>query len=134
MRIAVTGGRDFADWNLIAKTIHALPDGVLVHGAAPGADDLAAKWWTRMMGRTDEPHPADWEHCDAGCYHKPRIGPEGENHCPAAGPRRNQTMVDSGLDLLVVFPGGRGTADMTRRAELAGVPMLFASSDSAGAS
>lgn len=129
-RIAVTGGRDFADWNLIAKTMHALPDGVLVHGAAPGADDLAAKWWTRMMGRTDEPHPADWDRqCDGNCTHRPTSG-----RCPAAGPIRNQEMVDSGLDLLVVFPGGRGTADMTRRADLAGVPLLLASSDSASAS
>lgn len=120
-RWGVTGGRRFADWNLVAKTIHALPPGVLVHGAAPGADDLCAKWWTRMMGRIDDPHPAEWWRCDENCYHAKRTGPDGENYCPAAGPRRNQEMVDSGLDLLIAFPGGRGTADMVDRAKRAGI-------------
>lgn len=125
-RIGVTGGRDFADWNLVAKVVHALPYGVLVHGAASGADDLCAKWWTRMMGRPDEPHQADWGHCGESCYHPVRTAPDGSNYCPAAGPRRNQQMVDSGLDLLVAFPGGRGTADMVLRAGSAGVPVLHA--------
>jgi len=129
MRIGVTGGRDFGDWNLVANTVHALPCGVLVHGNAPGADYLCAKWWTRMMGREDEPHPADWERdCDERCTHPPRRG-----RCPAAGPIRNQEMVDSGLDLLVAFPGGRGTADMVRRAKAAGIPIMYADSPRAAA-
>lgn len=115
-RWGVTGGRTFSDWNLVAVVISALPDGVLVHGAASGADDLCAKWWTRMLDRIDEPHPADWgRECDARCTHPKREDDRG-NYCPAAGPLRNQEMVDSGLDLLIVFPGGRGTADMVRRA------------------
>ena len=39
----------------------------------------------------------------------------------AAGPMRNQEMLDSGIDLVVAFPGGRGTADMLDKARLAGV-------------
>jgi len=35
---------------------------------------------------------------------------------------RNQEMLDSGIDLVVAFPDGRGTADMLRRVQLAGVP------------
>lgn len=126
LRIGVTGGRDFADWNMVARVVHALPNGILVHGAASGADDLCAKWWTRMMGREDEPHPAEWDQCDESCYHRARTTVNSSNYCPAAGPRRNQQMVESGLDILVVFPGGRGTADMTRRAEKAGIPILVA--------
>jgi hypothetical protein len=47
-----------------------------------------------------------------------------KKHGRAAGPIRNQRMLDEGKpDLVVAFPGGRGTADMIRRAERAGVPV-----------
>ena len=40
----------------------------------------------------------------------------------AAGHIRNQQMLDEGRPHLVVaFPGGRGTADMVRRARAAGI-------------
>jgi hypothetical protein len=106
-RIGVTGGRDFDSWHLVVHVLRQMPEGaVLVHGAAPGADSQCAEWWD-MQGRVCEAHPAAWG-----------------THGKAAGPLRNQEMVDSGLDLLLAFPGGRGTADMTRRAQAAGVPVL----------
>lgn len=46
-------------------------------------------------------------------------------HGRAAGPIRNQQMLDEGKPHLVVaFPGGTGTADMVRRAQAAGVLVL----------
>lgn len=105
MRFGVTGGRDYDDVTTVADVLSALPNAVLVHGAASGADTLAARHWAGL-GRPTEPHPADWT-----------------THGKAAGPLRNQEMVDSHLDLLIAFPGGRGTADMVRRAEAAGVPV-----------
>ena len=57
------------------------------------------------MGLDVEVHPADWR----------RYG-------KAAGPKRNQEMLESGLDYAIGFPGGRGTADMLRRVQGAGVP------------
>ena len=43
----------------------------------------------------------------------------------AAGPIRNQQMLDEGRPTLVVaFPDGRGTADMVRRARSAGVEVI----------
>jgi hypothetical protein len=106
MRFGVTGGRFYDDANQIELQLMCMPgDAVLVHGAASGADTLCAHTWADWGGTT-EPHPADWT-----------------THGKAAGPLRNQEMVDSGLDLLIAFPGGRGTADMTRRAEKAGVPV-----------
>ena len=40
----------------------------------------------------------------------------------AAGPLRNARMIAEGKpDLVLAFPGGRGTADMTRKARAAGV-------------
>ena len=37
----------------------------------------------------------------------------------SAGFRRNQQMIDEGLNLAVAFPGGTGTRDMTNRVKLA---------------
>lgn len=129
LRIAVTGGRDFASWTAVQHALRQLPtDAVLVHGAAPGADSLAAEWWGDIHQRACEPHPADWAGpCRDTC--KPnhrRTRPDGSTYCPAAGVYRNQEMVDSGLDLLVAFPGGTGTADMRRRCEAAGVRVITA--------
>ena len=43
-----------------------------------------------------------------------------------AGPIRNQEMIDEGKpDGVVAFPGGKGTADMVRRAEAAGLKVWF---------
>lgn len=107
MRVGVTGGRDYADRDAVHAALRLLNrDDVLVHGAASGADSMCAEVWGDFLGRDVEPHPADWT-----------------RHGKAAGPIRNQEMVDSGLDLLIAFPGGRGTADMVRRAEAAGIPV-----------
>lgn len=106
----MTGGRFYDDANEIELQLMCMPpDAVLVHGACSGADTLAARTWEDWGGKT-ESHPADWT-----------------QHGKAAGPLRNQEMVDSGIDFLVAFPGGRGTADMVRRAEAAGVPVRMVS-------
>jgi len=43
----------------------------------------------------------------------------------AAGPMRNQRMLDEGKpDLVIAFPGGRGTADMVQRAKAAHVRVI----------
>ena len=107
MRILVCGGRDYNDTEAIRSKLTDLkrqhPDAILVHGGAPGAD-----FWSGYIGGTlgftVERHTAKWA-----------------KYGKAAGPIRNQEMLDSGIDLVVAFPGGRGTADMLRRARLAGV-------------
>ena len=107
-RVGVTGGRDFADASLLDATLLRLcrEGDILVHGNARGADRGAATWFHRR-GWHSEPHIADWE----------RFG-------RSAGVRRNQEMVDSGLAFLIAFPGGRGTADMVRRCEESGIPVV----------
>jgi hypothetical protein len=104
-RVLVCGGRDFDDELAMLTELLKVADPrhVLVHGDAPGADRLAAKCW-RQAGFADEPHPAQWD----------KFG-------KAAGAIRNQEMLESGIDLVLAFPGGRGTADMVRRARRAGV-------------
>jgi uncharacterized protein (DUF2336 family) len=110
MRVLVCGGRDFSDWFLLRDTLTAMheatPFSLLIHGAAPGADTLAETWAATKSVPTQR-FVAFWH-------------TEGR----AAGPIRNQRMLDEGKpELVVAFPGGKGTADMVARAEKAGVPV-----------
>jgi hypothetical protein len=75
----------------------------VVHGAARGADTIAGEL-ARGFGMKVEIHPANWEE-----YHR------------AAGPIRNQEMVDLGADICLAFlmPNSKGTADCIRRARKA---------------
>lgn len=107
MRVLVCGGRDFNDESLVMKTLdqidrqHGIVE--IVHGAARGADSLAGKWADTRF-RTVTEFPANWQ-----------------AHGKAAGPIRNQEMLGHTPDLVVAFPGGRGTADMVRRAKAEGI-------------
>lgn len=107
--VIVCGGRNYADRDRVYEVldvIHAnLPIDFIVHGCALGADKLANDW-AREHGVDRLEYPADW-----------RI------HGRGAGPIRNQLMADAGAALCVAFPGGRGTADMVRRATAAGIPV-----------
>lgn len=114
MRVIVCGGRDFDNQQLVNETldrIHAeRPIKHLWHGNARGADTCAHYWCYRPGKNKPVPcHavPADWK-----------------KHGKAAGPKRNQAMLGQGIDLVVAFPGGRGTADMVRRAKKAGVEVI----------
>lgn len=102
----VCGGRDYRDEeSMYAALADELePGDVVVHGGARGADALAGDIAGRVLGYEVEVHPADW--------HK---------HGRAAGPIRNQEMLDTGIDMVIAFAGGRGTADMVSRATRAGV-------------
>jgi predicted Rossmann-fold nucleotide-binding protein len=106
MRILVTGGRTYADPEAVRVVLRELQPAVVIHGGAPGADRLADQW-ARANGVRVEPYPADW------------------SRGPSAGPARNARMVaESRPDLVVAFPGGRGTADMVMRARAAGVEVV----------
>jgi hypothetical protein len=109
VRVIVCGGRDYTDADTIREHLKLLravsPDATIIHGAAPGADSWAG-YVAGTLGFDVEVHPANWA-----------------KHGKAAGPIRNQEMLNSGADLVMAFPGGRGTQDMTSRAEKAGVPV-----------
>lgn len=118
MRVLVTGGRDYDDYGAVKRELDALEDMaymqreilVVIHGDARGADSLARHWCKDAMTRAPYnvqhiPCPADWK-----------------THGMAAGPIRNQAMIDDHHPSLVLaFPGGKGTADMVRRARRAGL-------------
>lgn len=111
MRVLVCGGRDYTDRARVKAVLDKLraERGIdaLIHGGARGADALAAEW-AAAAGVPAQVFLADWS----------RNG-------RAAGPIRNAKMLIEGRPALVVaFPGGRGTADMTRRARAAGVEIV----------
>ena len=116
MRVLVCGGRDFNDRefvDIVLSRIHAeTPITVIITGMARGADRLGSLWGHDRELRVID-FVADWE-----------------RHGKAAGPIRNQRMLDEGKpDMVVAFPGGRGTADMVDRARRAGIPTDFADRD-----
>jgi hypothetical protein len=77
---------------------------LLIHGGARGADSLAGQW-AEFNGVPQDVYWADWN----------RYG-------KAAGILRNMRMLEDGQpDLVVGFPGGRGTADMLHRAASQGI-------------
>lgn len=96
----VTGGRKFADWPYVERSLEALArerglPGVLVHGDAPGADQLG-KRWGKARGVIVVDEPAQWT----------RFG-------RAAGGYRNGDMLDIYQpDVVIAFPGDVGTRNM----------------------
>ena len=105
-RIAVTGGRNFSDEALVNWAFREIGLGygdVLVHGACRGADEICARV-AQFYGAYVEPHPADWK-----------------GHGKAAGPMRNREMLSANVDMLIAFPGGRGTANAVMTARELGV-------------
>ena len=111
MRLLVAGSRDLTDRAQVFRVldwVHArTPVSVLIQGGARGADSLA-KEWAESRGVPVESFPADWG-----------------KHGKRAGPLRNARMLREGCpDLVVAFSGGRGTADMVRQAEAAGVRVI----------
>jgi hypothetical protein len=118
LRVLICGGRDFCDAAWLARAmddIHArTPISEVIAGGARGADTLGAEW-ASSRGIPLRVFMAEWE-----------------TFGRAAGPIRNQRMLDEGKPMLVVaFPGGRGTADMVRRAEEDGVAVARISSEAA---
>jgi hypothetical protein len=114
LRVLVTGSRKWVDREAIYASMIAQWDEAgrgettLVHGAAKGADTLAASI-AYELGWTVEPYPADWDQFGR-----------------AAGPIRNALMVSKGADVCLAFPfaNSRGTIDCMRRCVIARIPVI----------
>ena len=109
--VAVTGGRNYADhrhvWDALDRLHAKSAIRLIVHGAASGADTLAAEW-AAARGVEAQAFPVtrgDWDRLGRG-----------------AGPERNRRMLAwSKPDGLVAFPGGTGTRDCIAAAESRGI-------------
>ena len=108
MRVLFCGGRTYDDADSIVKVVALLDRSrvTVLHGGASGLDTLVDVN-ARMLGYDVEVFPAEWS-----------------KHGRAAGPIRNQYMLDSNVDIVFAFPGGAGTADMVGRAVDAGVMVV----------
>ena len=113
MRVLVCGGRNYCHYLRFAEAMDALRAEVgefaeIIHGGAKGADHCAHRYANDAARIPERVFTPDWQ-----------------AHGLAAGPKRNQQMLDEGKpDLVVAFPGGRGTADMVRRAKASGVRVV----------
>jgi len=109
VRVLVCGGRTFDDAAMLDVALASVRPTHIITGGATGADRLA-ELWAAEHAVPSTVYPAEWD-----------------LHRRAAGPIRNRWMLYDGLpDLVLAFPGGRGTADMVRRATEAGVRVVFA--------
>lgn len=112
MRILVCGGRDFNNLGLFNEAmlniVHEYGLGhTIIEGNAKGADRIAGNF-AENHGWGLEVYPADWD-----------------QYGSRAGYIRNAQMLREGKpDLVVAFPGGRGTKMMIELAEKAGVKVI----------
>ena len=111
-RVLVFGSRAWADEDTILQRLSRFPAGtVVIHGAAAGADTIAARV-AKALGFVVIGEPVTKEEWDA--------------HGLKAGPRRNQRMLDRhkptcGLGFMVGWT--HGSADMLHRLIRAGLPV-----------
>ena len=108
MRALIYGGRDFNKKDLAYRALDQMNElygfTAVISGMARGADTLGYNW-AFERGIPILPFPADWA-----------------KYKRAAGPIRNQQMIDEGKpDVGIAFPGGTGTTDMTKRLHKHGV-------------
>lgn len=121
MRLLVCGSRLWADYakveEVLGRVTADVDEVVLIHGAARGADRMAADV-ARKRGWTVESHRAEWERAGRG-----------------AGMARNRRMLLTGRpDFVVAFIDERarpskGTRDMIRRAKEAGLHGLVVTAE-----
>jgi hypothetical protein len=116
MRVVVFGSREARDRQSVWVALDAIREAFrgqgdditqVIDGKAPGIDSLAHQW---ALAR--------------GIAHL-RFEAEWGRHGDAAGPIRNQQMIDEGQPhIAIMFPGGVGTADMKQRLEETGIEIV----------
>ena len=114
MIILVTGGRYYDDAACVDRVLSAMHESTpithLIHGDASGLDHLA-HCWAKDHGVQPVACEALW-----GYYYE-------QGKPKAAGPIRNRAMAALRPDLVVAFPGGKGTANMEATAISLGLPV-----------
>lgn len=104
MRVLVCGGRGFEDTKLIHHYLNAMSVTLVIVGGASGVD-LIAQRWAEGKGIPCMVFYAQWD------YYKKK-----------AGPIRNGWMLEFGEpEMVLAFPGAKGTDDMVRKARKDGV-------------
>jgi hypothetical protein len=108
LTVLVCGSRSFNDRARVYRALDGLPVVHLVHGGASGADAIADEW-AKERRIPVQAFPARWKEYGA-----------------AAGPIRNTQMLRQAKpDVVVAFPGGKGTRDMCKKAAREGIPIVY---------
>lgn len=111
MKILFTGSRAWKDEDAVVNVfnVYVQPGDHVVVGDCPTGLDKMIRDLCQASGVSYEVHYADWK-----------------KHGRAAGPKRNQAMVDTGPDLCIGFPLGdsRGTRGCMKFAGAAGIPVI----------
>ena len=106
MRVLVCGGRNYSNFQRVCEVLLEFKISLLIEGGANGADQLS-KAYAHSNSIPVCEFPAPWRRW--------------QHH---AGPIRNAWMIEHGKpDLVIAFPGGKGTADMVKRAKAAKIPI-----------
>jgi hypothetical protein len=116
MRVLVCGGRDYRNESHVYKVLNGIhketPIALVINGGACGADTFAG-WWAARAEIPCLSVPAKWN-----------------KYGSKAGPMRNDLMCrEHAPDLVVAFPGGKGTANMIATATDYGIRVVFAEPD-----
>lgn len=112
MRVLVCGGRYFRDELFVDEFLTEMHElqkfTAVIEGEARGVDKMAKRWALRNSIPV-EMYLANWN----------------EYGSSAAGPIRNREMLQKGKpELVIAFPGGRGTSNMIKAANKAFVPVI----------
>lgn len=101
----ICGGRDFEDYSFFKTTMDSFnKPWLIVSGGSTGADGLAIRYAKEYKINFKEVK-ANWD-----------------LHGKAAGPIRNSKMLtDYKPDVVIAFPGGKGTADTVSKAKSKGI-------------
>lgn len=113
-RLIVCGGRHYKGKKFVFMALDLVykqhPRLTVIEGGASGADSFAALWCFA------QPSGSGVDHLE--------VKAEWRKYGRAAGSARNRKMLDLNPDLVLAFPGGRGTANMVSIARVAGIRVI----------
>ena len=114
MKVLVCGGRNYGlgdcrniETSVFVEALNYLKPQLIINGGATGADKMATAY-ARTKRIPYRIYKADWK-----------------KYGRSAGPRRNKAMLkNETIDLVLAFPGGKGTTDMINKAKDAGITVI----------
>ena len=132
MRVILCGGRTYNNYPKVKRALDDLDcQGkgitVLVSGACPTGADRLARVWVEEKGYTKGPpaRPRVWELIGKGKFYYEFPALWGSYPGGSAGPIRNKEMLEeTNPDLVLAFPGGKGTRSTKKLARAANVKVL----------